>query len=379
MKLKYFATGIFCLFFFQSCKVLRNSFAEKVTALDDCQKISLEKNCVIIHTQIEGKDQPMMLDLGASGGLIYDTAVIPDYYKRSKATFGTAKGADRKKINSAMTPLKIHNKLHSSDNKVFNVLSKPPQERSSCSSAPQYIGLYGYDLMRAHETGYLLDFETGQVCNLKPAELAATIDQGYRAVKAKVTYTQITIYVMIDGTEYTFKFDTGYYGSFTIPYDKDKIGFLNDAHTSTEGMLGKTVSGIVTGKERTYDKKITFGSKEYTTEITVSDVIKAQNVGMGFIKAFNWIVDNKNKKLYIKKNSIAQDSVTEIAHEYYAFENVGKLFVMQRRVGSNDFEVGDEITKVNDEEVTSSNICAMWKLLNGNENWKTLKVKTRKP
>jgi hypothetical protein len=233
--------------------------------------------------------------------------------------------------------------------------------------------------MQEHKTGYLLNFEAGQVCNLKPAELAAAIAQGYEAVKAKVGYSDITIYVMIDGIEYAFKFDTGYNGSFMMPYDKDKIGFLNDAHRSKEGMLARTVSGISTGKESSYNKKITLGGKNYATEITVSESIKSQVAGMGFIKAFNWIIDGKNKKVYIKKNAVAPDEQSEIVHDYYAVEDAGKLLVASRSVGSNDFEVGDEIIKVNDEEVTGSNLCALKKLLNEKENWKALKVKTRKP
>jgi hypothetical protein len=377
MKSKYFATGVLCLFFLQGCKVFRNSLNEKVTTLENCQKISLENNRAIIHAQIEGKDQPMVLDLGAPS-VIFDTTVIPDYYKRSKATFGTLKGADHNKVNSVMIPLRVSNNLHSSDNKVFRVLSKP-LNRNSCSGLSSYIGLYGYDLMQEHKTGYLLNFEAGQVCNLKPAELAAAIAQGYEAVKAKVGYSDITIYIMIDGIEYAFKFDTGYNGSFMMPYDKDKIGFLNDAHRSKEGMLARTVSGISTGKESSYNKKITLGGKNYATEITVSESIKSQVVGMGFIKAFNWIIDGKNKKVYIKKNAVAPDEQSEIVHDYYAVEDAGKLLVASRSVGSNDFEVGDEIIKVNDEEVTGSNLCALKKLLNEKENWKALKVKTRKP
>jgi predicted aspartyl protease len=376
MHSKYFTAGVLCLFFLQSCKVLRNSFNQEVTALEDCQKISLENNRAIIYAQIEGKDQLMVLDLGAPS-VIFDTTVIPDYYKKSKATFGTLKGADRNKVSSVMMPLKVRNKLHSSDNMVFTVLSRP-LNRNSCSGLSSYIGLYGYDLMRMHETGYLLDFETKQVCNLKPTELTTAIAQGYQAVKAKVTYNHIIIYVSIDGVEYAFKFDTGYNGSFTMPYDNDKIGFLNDAHRSAEGMLARTVSGIVTGKLSSYNKKMTFGGKEYPSEIIVSEGVKSQLMGMGFIKAFNWIIDSKNKKVYIKKNNIAPDEQSKTAQNYFAVEEAGKLLVASRIIGNTGFEVGDEIIKVNDEEVTSSNCCTLLKLLNEKEDWKALKVMTRK-
>jgi predicted aspartyl protease len=371
MQLKYFIVGILGLLLLQSCR--------RLSYLEDCQNILLEKNCAIIHMQIEGKDQPMLLDLGASSSVLYDTAVIPDFYKKSKGRFGIGESADRKQLNCVTIPLKVSNKLYSADNRAFNVLTKPPQkEESNCRKEPYHIGLYGYDLMKKHKTGYLLDFETGQICNLKPVELATAIANGYQAVKAKIIYSHIIIYVMIDGIEYAFKFDTGFTGSFTIPYDNDKINFLNDAHRSLEGMMGRSVSGIVTGKESSYNKKITFGGLKYTTEIIISEPIKSKLMGMGFIKAFNWIIDNKNKKVYIKKNNISPDEPSKTTNDYYAVEIAGKLLVAARSIGSNDFEIGDEIIKVNDEEVTSSNRCTLLKLLKETENWKALKVKTRK-
>jgi hypothetical protein len=382
MKQKYFTVGVLCLLFMQSCKVLRQTLAEKVTAFEGCQKISFDHNKVFIHTLIEGREQVMRLDLGAESSVITDTTTIPGYYKRSKSTFGNAYGVDRKtKITTAHLPLKIRNKLHASDNKVFMVIPRP-QELSDCAltQSTSYAGLYGYDLMKQYTAGYLLDFETEQICNLKKEELSSMLAKGYQPIKAKIGDWDLVIYVTIDGVEYAFKFDTGYNGTFIMPYNNEKIGFLSDNHTSLEGMLVSSASGIVTGKNNYYQKQVIFGGKEYAAEITVSQGVKAQNVGMGFIKAFNWIIDSKNKKVYIRKNEMAPDKGTSHTQGYYAAARGGKLIVIARPAGSHDYVVGDEIVSVNGREATVDNFCELVNLLNEQKNnWKVLKVITHKP
>lgn len=378
MQRKYIITAIICLLFLQSCKLFRYSLAEKVTVLDSCSNISLVGNRVTIHTLIEGRDQVMLLDMGSSSSAITDTTAIPDYYKRGRSSFGLAKGADREKLNVVYMPLRIKSKLHQSDNAVFMVVSAALKQ-NSCSTTPANVGLYGYDLMRGdEETTYLLDFERGEICNLKGTQLQATLAQGYQPIKAEVGHSKITIYVVIEGIEYAFEFDTGYSGTFTMPYNKEKIRFLADPHTAMEGMLSKTVSNIITGTDNYYPKQITVSGKEYKTEITVSQSIKAQNVGMGFIKGFNWVIDFKNKKVYIKKNSLSLDEDPTYPNDYYANESGGKLIVALRRSGSADFAIGDEIIKVNGQEVTAGNRCEMKKLLNNQKDWESLKVLTKK-
>jgi len=127
----------------------------------------------------------------------------------------------------------------------------------------------------------------------------------------------LSIFVTINDVEYKFKMDTGYNGSFSIPYKKD-LNFLDETHQSFEGNLYRTLSGTTKNTTDYFfnDKTIAFQSTQYKTTITVSQSIKAQNVGMGFIKGFNWIIDAKNKKLYVKKNQHEIDTKSSYSKKY---------------------------------------------------------------
>jgi hypothetical protein len=199
------------------------------------------------------------------------------------------------------------------------------------------------------------------------------LSQGYEQVKAKITDRAITLYILIDGIEYPFKFDTGFSGSFTMPY-KEELVFLNSEHITMEGVQAKTVSGFVRSEDDYYEKQISFGGHDFATTITVSRSIKAQNVGMGFIKAFNWVIDGQNKKIYIRKNSRAQDLKARFSHAYYAQIDGAQLLVRLRQKGSTEFSVGDQIISVNAQAVTPQNRCALLKKLNESNDWKALKV-----
>ena len=109
----------------------------------------------------------------------------------------------------------------------------------------------------------------------------------------------------------------------------------------------------------------------------VSTSIKVQNMGMGFMKGFNWIVDYKHKKIYAKRLTRGESLEMNIAYNYVPKILSGKLIVVLRKAGMTDYNIGDEIISVNGQVVDNNNQCELLQTLIKNHDWKALNVKTQ--
>ena len=361
-----------------SCKSMKFSFAERTTTKNSEQQIELVKNQLIVPTLLEGKEQRLMLDLGASTCVIYDTSVINNYYQRDKSSFGSARGAGSGKIGLVQLPLSINDSLFSSHNKVFTVIDNSSmRSKDDCDPGVKFVGLYGRDLFKNNKTILLLDLQGKKLCNVTDKTLTNLLRDGYQEIKSKFNMWGTTVYVTINGKEYPFGFDTGFNGTFTMPADNN-AGFVNEPHISYEGMAAITVTGIEKGLTDIYQgKEISFNGTKLTSTITVSSTIKVQNMGMAFMKGFNWIVDYKHKKIYSKRLTTEESLEMKFAYNYVPKILNNKLIVVLRKSGMTDYDIGDEIISVNGEAVDDHNKCELLQVLIKNSDWKTLNVKTQ--
>jgi len=220
-----------------------------------------------------------------------------------------------------------------------------------------------------------MDFDKLTISNYKNERLNELISNGYNEIKSEFKDRWLSIFVTINGVEYKFKIDTGYSGSFTVPFKKD-LNFLNEEHQSIEGNLYHTLSGTTKNKTDYFfnEKALVFNNSNYKSALTVSQSIKAQNVGMGFIKGFNWIIDFKNKKLYVKKNGLELDTKSGYTSKYMVVAENHKLKIMAKNALETKYNVGDEITAINNTKVTPENICEMQDILRKTEDWNTLNI-----
>ncbi|XZF14958.1 hypothetical protein ACTHGU_02400 [Chitinophagaceae bacterium MMS25-I14] len=363
-----------------ACTTLKYAAQEKVAGTPGMAAITLKDNQVQLPVKVEGSERLMNIDLGASRSVLYDTTCISGYSSRRKGHFGLAKGGTGGHVSINQVPLQVASALHTSSNKVFLVLPNTPFSQSfNCSNVSSAAGLYGYDFFSEDGNGsYFFNFSNKEIGKISGQQTDSLVAAGYRPVKAKLSWRRITIYITINGKEYPFTLDTGFDGTFVIPAHKN-IVFRDEPHVSLEGLQGLTVSGVSTGTDSYYDNKnVTFGGSEYATSISVSETIKLQNAGMGFIKGFNWIFDFKHKKVYVKENGIAMDKGLRKKHDFYAYAKDNKLFVRLRTTGSTAYAIGDRIISVNDTAVTETNICYLLQQLNQSPDWKALNVVTSK-
>ena len=363
-----------------SCKSLSIYSNQDVKTNESSEKIVLKNNCILMNCAIEDKPQMFQVDLGATTSAIFDTLVIPNYYKKEKGTFGSIKSGDNKSAKSTFVALKVNNNLVSGSKKAFLVLPIYNQSMSKYDCIPKdfkndKIGLYGYDFFGEDEYVTVMDFDKLTISNYKNERLNELIKYGYNEIKSEFSKRWLSIFVTINGVEYKFRIDTGFNNSFNIPFSK-KINFLHESHQSIEGNLYHTLTGTTKNNTDYFfnEKELFFNNSNYKTALTISQSIKFQNVGMGFIKGFNWIFDSKNKKIYVKKNGIELDIKSSYTKKYMVFAENHKLKIIAKNTLETKYNVGDEITAINYTKVTPENICEMQDLIRKTEDLNTLNI-----
>ena len=193
----------------------------------------------------------------------------------------------------------------------------------------------------------------------------------------KIFTNKIFIYLYINQIEYKFKFDSGFAGSFIIPFN-ETLNFNDINSLVYEGSLFSTANSITNGTEKFHEKvPIKIAQNNYYTTLLVSTSAKNQNVGILFIKCFDWIIDYKNNNVYLKKNKFEIKSENnKNAFQYSSsIDFIGKnLIISAKQKQLIKYNVNDQIISVNNQKVTPENICEMQTLLNTTQNWDTLQL-----
>ncbi len=159
-----------------------------------------------------------------------------------------------------------------------------------------------------------------------------------------------------------------------MPYN-EKLNFKNDKKLELEGSIFQTISSHTNGNELIYEKMpIKFGGQAFEAKVNVSTSIKAQNIGIEFIKSFDWLIDYNHNKVYVKRNQSTLDSNFKRKVTYYAKVNAEKLEIVVKEKSQTKFNLGDEIVSVNGQKVTAENQCELQDLLNKTEDWSSLQI-----
>jgi hypothetical protein len=110
--------------------------------------------------------------------------------------------------------------------------------------------------------------------------------------------------------------------------------------------------------------------------ITVYESLDVNALGFKFMKNYNWILDLKNEKVYIKKvaesdNDTYFDKLSSVRHLAVAVN--GRLMILYS--ATDDLAIGSSIKSVNGEMVNEQNICDLQQLLIDNkDNWEDIDI-----
>ena len=349
------------------------------------ERFSIEKGKMIISSKVDGKTGKFIFDTGASGSLITDTTIVNNFSEKEKSTFGMMKDAQRNQIKKVDFLVEFENGLFSGSPKLFAYYQIPGNKEFDClekNVLETTQGILGLDFFtwNKEKPTLILDFTNSRLEIARNKEQSEILKNGFREIKSKFSIlNEIYIYVLIHNKEYKVKFDTGSNSGIILPYSEIE----NFTDLKPYEIIGNThfsLSGISSGKRTNYYSgvDVTLNKNIYTQSIQLTENLNVYNVGMKFIKSFDWMIDFQNKKMYNRKNE------TEILADHPeisvgALAQKGKLKIVL--LGGNyrtKYELGQNINSINGQKVNLENLCEMQKLLNETEDWSTLEIEVEK-
>jgi hypothetical protein len=354
-----------------SCNAVRQISNEKIVLKTACSTILFSEKMALLPIEVDSKSTNFLFDTGSTLSCLTDPKVIDAFEKKKFGSLTSVKGADAKKASRKLLPVRAYSDLFDSENKVLSYIKMPS---GKCSKAEtNYSGILGMDVFFDQNLSMQMDFTNNKICNISSGQIQSLIQNGeYFLVKSSCKSHQITIYLTVEEKEYPFKLDTGFSGSILIP-NNESLQFHNENKIELEGSLFMTAASFTQGKETFYEKMpVTFGSIDLKAKVSVSNSIKAQNVGIEFIKCFDWIIDYNHNRVYIKRNPNKIESAFSRKVMYYAKTENEELKVIIKEKSQTKYQLGDQILSVNGKKVTPENNCEMQDLLNKTEDWNTL-------
>ncbi len=360
------------LFWTFSCTSVTKIASQEIKTKKAEQNLTFSGKIPMLSVIVDQKQANFIFDTGATVSALTDSTLVSDFKDKSFDFFLSTKGADGKKVKNKKVTVGFSSSLFESPNKVLTFIKMPVPV---CSSKKAYSGIVGMDVFFDQGLSLQMDFTNNFVANISENELEKLIFDGqYKLVKSSCKLGQIRVCLTVDGVEYPFLLDTAYNGSIIFP-DKEGLAFKNNSKMELEGSIFQTVSNLTQGKETIYEKiPIRFSDCDLDVKINVSSSIKAQNIGIDFIKAFDWLIDYNNNKVYVKRNQNKIENTFNRPLSYYVKVQDEKLVVAIKEKSQTRYQLGDQITAVNGHKVLPENICQLMDLLNKTEDWNTLSL-----
>ena len=363
--------------FLHSCTALQMFKQEEITLLEKgAEPIEWEQNKLIVSAQVDGNKGKFLLDTGATTTVIFDTILMANFGNKQKGKLGRVRDAQKKTLDKTVLPVSFENGLAKATNKVVTYLPTAfNASKQDCvtQSNRSTDGIIGMDLYTSTDKEYalFLNFSEGKIENVSTRQNEKWLNDGFLEIKSKFSlHDQLYIYLELNEKEYKFKFDTGFTSDIVLPFIEN-IHFQVFTPTIVLGANYSTLSGLTSGKRTYYYEKIPvkMNSFEFTSNIQLTENLSIYNLGILFIKQFDWIIDFKNHKVYARKNGLSSTSkIPSINVNAYAEE--GKLKI--KMLGGSyleKFPIGATIRSVNGEMVTSENLCEKLAWINQNKNW----------
>lgn len=225
-------------------------------------------------------------------------------------------------------------------------------------------GILGLEHFESQRQALQLDFDAMEICTVDGDELQERIVSGkYQEVQSRFSGSVASIAISINWKTYYFELDTAYDGALMMPYS-EKLPFLKERHVGWYG--------DIPGSEKLFfHKSVWLEGVGYNTSLSTSNC-RYSRVGMQFIKAFNWIIDYRSKKVYFRKNQLAMSADD---NRQYVLNISRRMLVLQHCASVNGpFQPGDIITSVDGDIITQANICDMKDRLRSATSWDKMKI-----
>jgi hypothetical protein len=247
-----------------------------------CEKLLLSGNMILVSAEIENTTELLRVCFGTKPSAIFEAK-----------SAGISVPARKQLIKNH----KLQNRLFSCSGDFRIVAARPKP-----AGGVQPIGYLGFDFLEKAATNYHLDFDNGSICSNVEDIPAFAKSKGYREIKTRFTATGFSIFAKVKWKEYEFAFDTGYTGGYSMCRN-DGLPWFKDHHQT----IRDSISGSDIGYYATMP--VNFNGINYQPGIAVSES-PGRRVGIGFIKGFNWLIDLRRKKVYVRKSSLPIDALS---------------------------------------------------------------------
>lgn len=363
--------------FITSCTTIKQLNNQEIQGFNESTKFIKDNSLLLINTLVDDNNTLLLFDTGATMSVIFDSIAIKNFENKEFGKLGTVTGADGKSDGIKTFTASFENELFRSKNKAFVYLKKTSDK---CYKSKKYNGIVGLDVFFKNDLQLFLNFSENSIININENQKNKIINEGFQKIKSKCKSNKIFIYLFINDIEYEFKLDTGFLGSFSIPFDS-KLDFKNFNSLNYEGSLFSTATSTTIGDESFYEKvPVKIGNINLNSTVLISKSLKNQNVGLKFINGFDWIIDYNNNNIYIRKNSFEIKEINnENAFQYLVKINDSnnELVISAKQKELKKYNLNDIIISVNEVLVTSENICEIKDLLNGTKDWDKLNLRVK--
>lgn len=328
-----------------------------------------------LNVKINGKNLKMLFDTGAQRNSISDIDILGGeeiFNDDNYNDLATIIGADgiKQSVGRYKTDSIVINIAKSKNLKTIIENVKLKLDCLENQSVAQ--GIYGIENFSESNKKILLDYENNVI-------KFTDIITDYKEVSAEFSRKQIHVNVTINNENHKLIFDTG--NSSGILLTKNVL--KDQEVVFSYSVLAKLVNDKLTVFNKKIGKIDRIASGDLNVEeipITQTKQIRQNNMGLDFINKFNWIIDFQNEKLYAKRifnKPFDFDNVSKNTSEFLVSPIDGELIVAFKKSTNQNINVGDIITKVNDEEVNNENICDLFEKLNKAENWLSFDISTK--
>ena len=319
--------------------------------------------------KINGLNHNLFFDTGAGVTLINNPKFSLDEKRiiRQKTIYGFDKKAASKSATYSVDSLSTS--LFSVKDKYLYI--SKIENKKDCS-VEKYDGILG-NFFSEIENPIELNYENGFVEIIKE-DFDKT---NYIPLEAKFNSIsgKFAISITVNGLSDFFIFDTG--NKLSILLNKDVFINMNNKITTIGSSAYGVNNTLILNKFDVFDCvfKLSEGLS-FNQFASIDNTSKRSILNQQFIKKFNWIIDAKNKKVYCKpinSSNLNLNYKIQKIHQLSSCSN-SKIYVSYCIIGVSKFNLGDEITAMDDQKVTPSNICEMQDLLNKTQDWSVLKL-----
>lgn len=296
-------------------------------------------NRVVVPAALDSHNLRLMLDLGATGNVLWDNK-----YNRTDKVFKTQRGnaASGAKVSARYTQwdsLQFLNVFI--ENPIFACVPSGFEEES------ERFDISG--LLSGRQLDYLdavlhIDMDSFQL-NVSSSR---GIPEDYARIEAKfnlLSFIKIPLQLPWQETPEYYLFDTGYNGFALTKETKHARGILEDSMVEYEGIIGADLSGHIHGKKKYVKSNVQIPNTDIKLQkqwISIGFEVNENIVGMKFIEQFNWIIDYANKQVYLKKND--NSATDETLPRYLTFVDSDTLKVAAIKKGvKSKYRAGDAI------------------------------------